>query len=202
MKIDVSHLTREQAEKRLKELRDLINYHNYRYYVLDSPEITDAEYDRLFQELLAIEERFPDLVTPDSPSQKVGAPPLKEFPEVIHTVPMLSLGNAFDDNDLREFDRRVKRESGLNQIEYETELKMDGLAISIRYENGILVKGATRGDGVRGEDVTPNVKTVRGVPLKLLTDTPPSVIEVRGEVIMYKEDFEKLNKERIEKGEP
>jgi NAD-dependent DNA ligase (contains BRCT domain type II) len=112
MKIDVSHLTKEEAAKRLKELRDLINYHNYRYYVLDSPEITDAEYDRLFQELLAIEERFPDLVTPDSPSQKVGAPPLNEFPEVIHTVPMLSLANAFDDEDLREFDRRVKRDQG------------------------------------------------------------------------------------------
>ncbi|BAL80751.1 NAD-dependent DNA ligase LigA [Caldisericum exile] len=202
MKIDVSHLTREQAEKRLKELRDIINYHNYRYYVLDSPEITDAEYDRLFQELLAIEERFPDLITPDSPSQKVGAPPLDEFPEVIHSVPMLSLGNAFNDEDLMEFDRRVKRESGLSKIEYETELKMDGLAISIRYENGILVRGATRGDGVRGEDVTPNVKTVRGVPLRLLIDNPPPVIEVRGEVIMYKEDFEKLNNERIQKGEP
>lgn len=202
MKIDVSHLTKEQAEKRLKELRDLINYHNYRYYVLDSPEITDAEYDRLFQELLAIEERFPDLVTPDSPSQKVGAPPLEEFPEVIHKVPMLSLANAFDDADLREFDKRVKRESGLSEIEYETELKMDGLAISIRYESGILVRGATRGDGVRGEDVTPNVKTVRGVPLKLLVEDPPPLIEVRGEVIMYKEDFEKLNRERIEKGEP
>jgi len=202
MKIDVSHLTKEEAQKRLKELRYLINYHNYRYYVLDSPEITDAEYDRLFQELLAIENRFPDLVTPDSPSQKVGAPPLKEFPEVIHKVPMLSLANAFDDEDLREFDKRVKRELGVSKVEYETELKMDGLAISIRYEDGILVTGATRGDGIRGEDVTPNVKTVRGVPLKLLTDNPPKVIEVRGEVIMYKEDFEKLNKERIEKGEP
>jgi len=202
MKIDVSHLTREQAERRLKELRDLINYHNYRYYVLDSPEITDAEFDRLFQELLAIEERFPELVTPDSPSQKVGAPPLKEFPEVIHKVPMLSLSNAFDEEDLKEFDRRVKRESGLEHIEYETELKMDGLAISIRYENGILVRGATRGDGVRGEDVTPNVKTVRGVPLKLLIDNPPPVIEVRGEVIMYKKDFATLNREKIEKGEP
>lgn len=201
MKIDVSHLTREQAEKRLKELRDLINYHNYRYYVLDSPEITDAEYDRLYQELLAIEARFPDLVTPDSPSHRVGAPPLKEFPEVIHKVPMLSLGNAFDDEDLREFDRRVKRESGLLEIEYETELKMDGLAVSIRYENGILVRGATRGDGVRGEDVTPNVRTVRGVPLKLLTNDPPRVIEVRGEVIMYKEDFERLNREKIQRGE-
>jgi len=202
MKIDVSHLTREQAERRLKELRDLINYHNYRYYVLDSPEITDAEFDRLFQELLAIEERFPELVTPDSPSQKVGAPPLKEFPEVIHKVPMLSLSNAFDEEDLKEFDRRVKRESGLEHIEYETELKMDGLAISIRYENGILVRGATRGDGVRGEDVTPNVKTVRGVPLKLLIYNPPPVIEVRGEVIMYKKDFATLNREKIEKGEP
>ena len=201
MKIDVSKVTREQAEKRLKELRELINYHNYRYYVLDAPEITDAEYDKLFSELLALEEKFPDLVTPDSPSQKVGAPPLREFPEVIHKVPMLSLGNSYDEEDLREFDKRVKREAGIDAIEYETELKMDGLAMSIRYEKGILVSGATRGDGIRGEDVTPNVKTVRGVPLKLLIDKPPDVIEVRGEVIMYKKDFEELNKERIENGE-
>jgi len=114
---------------------------------------------------------------------------------------MLSLGNSYDEEDLREFDKRVKREAGIDAIEYETELKMDGLAMSIRYEKGILVSGATRGDGIRGEDVTPNVKTVRGVPLKLLIDKPPEVIEVRGEVIMYKKDFEELNKERIENGE-
>ncbi len=202
MGIDVSHLSKEEAQKRLKELRDLINYHNYRYYVLDSPEITDREYDMLFQELLAIEKRFPDLITPDSPSQKVGAPPLKEFREIIHEIPMLSLSNAFDENDLKEFDKRVNRDAQVDEVEYETELKMDGLAISIRYENGILVSGATRGDGIRGEDVTPNVKTVRGVPLRLMIDNAPPLIEVRGEVIMFKKDFEKLNKERIEVGLP
>jgi DNA ligase (NAD+) len=202
MKIDVSRLTKDEAEKRLKELRDLLNYHSYLYYVLNKPKISDREYDILFKELLAIEDRFPDLVTPDSPSHKVGASPLKEFNTVIHSIPMLSLGNAFDENDLHEFDKRVKREAGLEEIEYIGELKMDGLAVSLRYENGILVSGATRGDGIRGEDVTLNVKTVKNIPLKLVKSEIPQVIEVRGEVIMFSEDFEKLNKEREENGEP
>jgi len=202
VKIDVSRLRKNEAEKRLKELRDLLNYHSYLYYVLNKPKISDREYDILFKELLAIEDRFPDLVTPDSPSYKVGAPPLKEFNTVIHSIPMLSLGNAFDENDLREFDKKVKREAGLEEIEYIGELKMDGLAVSLRYENGILVSGATRGDGIRGEDVTLNVKTVKNIPLKLVRTEIPQVIEVRGEVIMFSEDFERLNKEREENGEP
>ncbi len=202
MKIDVSRLTKNEAEKRLKELRDLLNYNSYLYYVLNNPKISDREYDILFRELLAIEERFPDLVTPDSPSHKVGAAPLKEFNTVIHSIPMLSLGNAFDENDLREFDKKVKREAGLEEIEYIGELKMDGLAVSLRYENGILISGATRGDGIRGEDVTLNVKTVKNIPLKLVRTEIPQVIEVRGEVIMFSEDFERLNKEREENGEP
>jgi DNA ligase (NAD+) len=202
MENDVPHLTHEEAEKRLKELRTLINYHNYRYYVLDNPEISDFEYDKLFDELLAIERKFPDLVTEDSPSKKVGGEPLAEFKTVMHKIPMLSLGKTFNKEDLINFDKRVKRESGVDKIEYVTELKMDGLAISIRYEKGLLVLGATRGDGVQGEEVTPNVKTIKNVPLRLMTDDIPGVIEVRGEVIMYKKDFEELNKERERNGDP
>ncbi len=202
MKIDVSNVTHEEAKKRLEELRKILRHHSYLYYVLNKPEISDYEYDKLFQELLALERKFPDLITPDSPSQRVGAPPLKEFKTVYHKIPMLSLGNAFDETDLREFDRRVKREAGVDTVEYVTELKMDGLAVSVRYEKGILVQGATRGDGIRGEDVTPNVKTIKNVPLKLFGDEIPDVIEVRGEVIMFKKDFEELNEERKKKGEP
>lgn len=202
MEFDLSHLTQKDAERRLKELRDIINHHNYRYYILDSPEITDVEYDRLFDELLAIENKFPDLATEDSPSRKVGEAPLTEFKTVIHSIPMLSLGKTFNEEDFLAFDKRVKRESGLETIEYVTELKMDGLAISIRYENGILVQGTTRGDGVRGEDVTPNVRTVKNIPLKLMGKDLPDIVEVRGEVIMYKKDFEELNRGREENGEP
>jgi len=202
MKIDVSLLTHEDAEKRLKDLRNLINYHNYRYYVLDSPEISDFEYDKLFEELLEIEKKFPDLITVDSPSQKVGSEPLAEFKTVEYRIPMLSLGKTFNKEDLINFDKRVKKESGVDNIEYVTELKMDGLAISIRYENGMLVQGATRGDGVKGEEVTPNVRTVKNVPLKLIGDDVPEVAEVRGEVIMHKKDFEELNKEREKNDEP
>ena len=202
MEIDVSHLTHEEAEKRLKELKVLINYHNYRYYVLDNPEISDFEYDKLFDELLAIEKKFPDLVTEDSPSKKVGGEPLAEFKTVEYKIPMLSLGKTFDKEDLMNFDRRVKRESGVDKIGYVTELKMDGLAISIRYEKGMLVLGATRGDGIKGEEVTPNVKTIKNVPLKLMGDDVPKVIEIRGEVIIYKKDFEELNRQRDKNGEP
>lgn len=202
MKFDASRLTKEEADSRLKELRKLLNYHSYLYYVLNKPEISDHEYDMLFKELLAIEEHFPELVTADSPSHKVGAPPLKEFKTVFHLIPMLSLGNAFNEDDLREFDKRVKREASIENIDYVAELKMDGLAVSLRYEKGVLVSGATRGDGLRGEDVTLNVKTVKNVPLKLIGEELPEVIEVRGEVIMMIKDFEELNKERERNGEP
>ncbi len=202
MKIDVSKMSEEEAKKRLRELREIINYHNYLYYVLDKPEISDYEYDQLFQELLAIETRFPYLVTPDSPSQKVGALPLEEFKTVEHKIPMLSLGKAFTEEELVAFDKRVKKEAGIDIIEYVTELKMDGLAISIRYVDGVIELGATRGDGFRGEDVTPNVKTVKNIPLRLFSDEIPPVIEVRGEVIMYWKDFEELNREREKNGEP
>jgi DNA ligase (NAD+) len=202
VKVDVSHLSHKEAEKRLEDLRKLINHHMYLYYVLDKPEIQDSEYDELFQELLAIEKRFPDLLTPDSPSQRVGAEPLKEFATVIHKVPMLSLANAFTSEDLRDFDHRLKGILNDDVVEYVTELKMDGLAISLRYENGILVQGATRGDGNKGEDVTNNIKTIKNIPLKLEAPGIPTVFEVRGEAIMFKKEFEELNKKREEQGEP
>jgi DNA ligase (NAD+) len=201
MNIGVSRLSHEEAERRLGELRETINHHMYLYYVLDKPEIEDAEYDKLFQEILAIENRFPDLVTLDSPSQRVGAPPLNEFSTVIYRVPMLSLANAFEEEGLRDFDRRVKSFLHEIDVEYVTELKMDGLAISLRYENGFLVQGATRGDGIKGEDVTNNVKTIRNIPLRLLGQNIPPLIEVRGEAIMFTKDFEELNAEREKNGE-
>ena len=190
-------MRREAVEERLKALRAEIEYHNYRYYVLDDPVIPDAEYDRLMRELLALEAAWPDLVTPDSPSQRVGAQPLKEFNEVQHALPMLSLNNAFADADVIAFDRRVREGLGRQDalIEYAAEPKFDGLAIALHYEHGRLVQGATRGDGYSGEDVTANLRTVRSIPLRLPeTDTPPW-LEVRGEVLMLKRDFQRLNDE-------
>jgi len=198
-------MTEEEAKKRIEELRKLIEYHNYRYYVLDSPEISDAEYDALMRELIELEEKFPQFVTPDSPTQRVGAPPLEVFPTYRHRVPMLSLQNAFSEEDLIAFDRRIKRFLGMDEdekIEYCAELKMDGLAVNLTYENGILTHGATRGDGFEGEDVTPNLKTIRAIPLRINIPNPPPIIEVRGEVIMNKKDFEELNRQRAEAGEP
>ncbi|MBC7327204.1 NAD-dependent DNA ligase LigA [bacterium] len=198
-------MTEEEAKKRIEELRKLIEYHNYRYYVLDSPEISDAEYDALMRELMELEEKFPQFITPDSPTQRVGAPPLEVFPTYRHRVPMLSLQNAFSEEDLIAFDRRIKRFLGMDEkeiIEYCAELKMDGLAVSLVYENGILTHGATRGDGFEGEEVTPNLKTIRSIPLRINIPNPPAFIEVRGEVIMHKKDFEELNRQRAEMGEP
>jgi len=198
-------MTREEAKKRLEELRELINYHNYRYYVLDSPEIPDAEYDRLFRELLELERQFPDLVTPDSPSQRVGAPPLEEFETVAHTIPMLSLDNAFSAEEMRDFDDRCRRLLGLSgPLEYVAEPKLDGLAVELVYENGVLAVGSTRGDGFTGENVTQNLRTIKSIPLRLITrELPaPERLEVRGEVIMNLEDFRKLNEQRERNGEP
>ncbi|MGI6113361.1 MAG: NAD-dependent DNA ligase LigA [Mahellales bacterium] len=180
------------VEKRLKELKDRIRYHNYRYYVLDDPEIEDYEYDQLMKELLDIEGRFPELVTPDSPSQRVGGQPLKEFKAVTHTAPMLSLNNAFDEGDLRDFDRRV-RSAVDGPVEYILEYKIDGLSVSLIYKDGVLVRGATRGDGYVGEDITSNIRTIKSVPLKL---QHPYSLEVRGEVFIPKAAFDKLNEDR------
>jgi len=197
------------AAQRISELRNELDAHNYRYYVLDEPSVPDAEYDRMFRELQALEAEHPELVTPESPTQRVGGEALSAFGEVRHEVPMLSLGNAFEDDDLRAFDRSVQNGLGVSggdlfgggaEIEYSCEPKLDGLAVSLRYENGQLVRGATRGDGSTGEDITSNVRTIRNVPLKLQGEGWPQVLEVRGEVFMPKTGFEELNARQAESG--
>jgi DNA ligase (NAD+) len=191
----------KSAAARAVELRQQIAHHNYRYHVLDDPEVSDAEYDRLMRELKALEEQHPDLVTPDSPTQRVGATPVSELQEVVHARPMLSLDNAFADEDVVAFDRRVReRLENVEQIEYSAEPKLDGLAISFRYESGRLVQAATRGDGLRGEDVTHNVRTIKAVPT-VLRGTAPKLLEVRGEVFMLIAGFKAMNQRALERGE-
>ncbi len=182
-----------KLEQRIEELREQIHFHNYRYYVLDDPQIPDAEYDRLLQELQRLERSHPDLITADSPTQRVGAEPLAAFGEVRHEVPMLSLDNAFDDQELGEFDRRVRERLELEDVEYTAEPKLDGLAVSLLYERGRLVRGATRGDGATGEDITQNVRTIHSVPLRLIGNDYPERLEVRGEVIISHSGFRRLN---------
>src|SRR5690606_23950213 len=184
-------------KKRVAELHKLLHEYGHAYYVLDKPIVSDAVYDQLLQELISIEKEHPELVTPDSPTQRVGGAPLDGFKKVTHTYPMLSLSNAFNEEDLRDFDRRVRQSIG-DQYNYVCELKIDGLAINLRYENGVFVQGTTRGDGTVGEDITTNLKTIKTIPLKL---KEPVTIEVRGEAYMPKQSFENLNKERAEKGE-
>ncbi len=194
----------KSIQQHLIQLRTTIQEHNYYYYVLDNPQLPDSEYDRLLRELQNLEAQYPKLITPDSPTQRVGAPPSSAFSEVIHSLPMLSLNNAFDDNEVYEFDQRLRDRLAVNTIEYAAEPKLDGLAVSLRYEQGILVKAATRGDGARGEEVTPNVKTIKTIPLKLrqLEDNSfPLVLEVRGEVFMPKASFEQLNQQHLANGE-
>jgi DNA ligase (NAD+) len=191
----------EEAKKRIKELREKINYHNYRYYVLDSPEISDAEYDALLRELEELEKNFPELITPDSPTQRVGAPPAEGFKPVRHFEKMFSLSDAFNLEELKDFFNRVEKAFPEESVEYVCELKIDGTAVSLLYEKGVYVRGATRGDGEMGEDITPNIKTIRTVPLRLLLKDPPSLLEVRGEAYLSKEEFKKINKEREKKGE-
>jgi len=189
-------MDKRTAENRVKELHKLLNQYNYEYHVLDNPSVPDAEYDRLMRELIELEEKYPELKTPDSPSQRVGGAVLDAFRKVAHRVPMLSLANAFNEQDLRDFDRRVRQAVG--DVEYVVELKIDGLAVSLRYENGLFVQGSTRGDGTTGEDITENLKTIRSIPLRLKKNLS---MEVRGEAFMPKASFEKLNEERIAKGE-
>ncbi|HHJ12949.1 MAG TPA: NAD-dependent DNA ligase LigA [Gammaproteobacteria bacterium] len=187
--------------RRAERLREQIDYHNYRYYVLDDPEIPDIEYDRLMRELQKLEAEHPELVTPDSPTQRVGAAPLEGFAEVRHELPMLSLENAFSDDELADFDRRVRERLGSEQVvDYAAEPKLDGLAISVLYEQGVLVRGATRGDGSKGEDVTQNVRTIRSIPLRLRGKGWPARLEVRGEVIISHEGFRRLNRLAEKKG--
>lgn len=190
----------EWAKKQVEDLRKEIEAHNYRYYVLDDPVISDAQYDKMMRELEKLEERFPSLVTPYSPTQRVGGRPREGFATVRHLSPMLSLANAFDEGELRDFDRRVRQALPDEEISYVVEQKVDGLAVSLYYENGILVRGATRGDGETGEDISENLKTIRSVPLRLLKAVPG--LEVRGEAYMPKDSFARINEAREEAGEP
>jgi DNA ligase (NAD+) len=187
---------------RIEDLREQVRYHNRRYHIEDAPEISDSEYDALYAELENLEADHPELVTPDSPTQRVGGEPLEGFEEVRHAIPMLSLANARKTEDLREWDARVRRLLGPDEEpRYVTELKIDGLAVSLRYENGRFVRGATRGNGMVGEDVTQNLRTVRAIPDRL-DDDPPEVLEPRGEVFMTLRDFEELNRRQEAEGKP
>ncbi|UCF78457.1 MAG: NAD-dependent DNA ligase LigA [Candidatus Eiseniibacteriota bacterium] len=201
-----SGLSKDAAAREIEKLRRDVSYHDHRYYVLDDPEISDAEYDRLRERLVELEEEFPELVTPSSPTQRVGAPPLEAFREVRHSIPMLSLSNAFGEEGMLEFDARVKKLLvDADGLQYVAEPKLDGVAIELVYEKGRLSVGSTRGDGTTGEDVTQNLRTVRSIPLKLISEgkgTIPGLLEVRGEVIMRTSQFKRLNEERRQQEEP
>ena len=187
--------------KKIEELREKIRHHNYRYYVLDDPTVSDTKYDRLMRDLIELEERYPRYITPYSPTQRVGIEPVSEFTTVKHITPMLSLANAFSTEELRAFNQRIKKLIPQQKLEYVVELKIDGLAVALVYENSIFIRGATRGDGVTGEEITSNLKTIKTIPLKLFGEDILPHFEVYGEVYMKKSDFKKLNEERIKKGE-
>lgn len=197
----------QKADQTIRQLRDQINTHNHQYYALDNPTIPDAEYDRLFRQLQALENDFPELISIDSPTQRVGSQPLDGFSQVTHKMPMLSLDNAFNDDELNDFNRRIlDRLASLDinvtdDIEYACEPKLDGIAVSLLYQNALLVQAATRGDGTTGEDITQNVRTIRSIPLKLHGENIPEVVEVRGEIYMPKAGFEQLNIKAVAKGE-
>jgi DNA ligase (NAD+) len=194
----------EAIKKKVEKLRKEIEYHNYRYYVLDQPEISDAQYDRLMRELEKIEEEYPELRSPNSPTQRVGASPLEEFEISRHTIPMLSLANAFDETEAKDFDKRVKKFLGSSaDVEYVAEPKLDGLAVELVYERGLLVVGSTRGDGVNGENITQNLRTIKTIPLRLIQKEIPAPerLEIRGEVIMQLDKFKEFNRKREEMGE-
>ncbi|MDR3413035.1 MAG: NAD-dependent DNA ligase LigA [Formivibrio sp.] len=186
---------------RVSELRGLLHRYAHEYYVLDAPTVPDAEYDRLFSELQTLEYAHPEWVTVDSPTRRVGGKPLPEFSPVIHKVPMLSLNNAFEDEDIAAFDKRVREGLGVTEVVYDVGPKFDGLAISLTYVDGVLTQAATRGDGASGEDVTQNVRTIRAIPLRLSGETMPAVLEVRGEVLMLKKDFARLNADQAARGQ-
>ncbi|HAS61964.1 MAG TPA: DNA ligase, partial [Vibrio sp.] len=191
-----------EIQQQLEQLRETLHYHAVRYYVEDSPEIPDAEYDRLMRELLELEAQFPELITIDSPSQRVGGKPLDGFDTVSHEIPMLSLDNAFDDSELNSFHKRMT--DRLPAVKFDIfccEPKLDGLAVSLLYVDGVLVQAATRGDGATGENITENVRTIAAIPLKLRGEGWPRRIEVRGEVFMPKAGFDKLNQLALKKGE-
>ncbi len=194
-------MTQDAMIERVRRLRAEIERHNHLYYVLDAPEVADSEYDRLFRELQQIESLHPELVTADSPTQRVGAAPLDAFEQSEHRQPMLSLNNALDDEEVVAFDRRVRELLEVEEVEYAAEPKFDGLAINLVYEKGLFVQGATRGDGYTGEDVTANLRTVGSIPLRLRIDDPPDLLEIRGEVLMLRADFERLNAQQQARGE-
>lgn len=192
----------EDIKKKVKELRKQIDFHNYRYYVLNQPLISDYEYDMLLKELISIEKQYPETISPDSPTQRIGEQLTGGFKEVEHKIPMLSLDNTYSKEEVVEFDKRMQRELG-RQAEYVVELKIDGLAVSLIYKDGVLVQGSTRGDGAVGDDITHNIRTIKSIPLRVLTDDPEIMdIEVRGEIYMPIDAFRKINEEREEKGEP
>src|SRR6201985_2649431 len=191
----------QSEERQIDELRDTIRHHEHLYYVLDAPELPDAEFDQLMQELKRLEAEHPELITPDSPTQRVGGKPREGFVKVVHSRPMLSLDNAYNEQELRDWDRRVRELAGSDKIEYVCEMKLDGMSMALTYENGHLARGVTRGDGSIGEDVTSNVRTMRSVPLsipetKLKKAGVPQDFEVRGEVIMPLAAFKKMNDDR------
>lgn len=194
-------MTKSDLIAKAAKLRDELNDHSYRYYVLDNPVISDAIYDQLYHALKELESTHPELITPDSPTQRVGEKPLKEFKEIKHDVPMLSLDNAFAEQDIVDFNQRIQDKLQTGQIEYCCEPKLDGLAINIRYVNGLLESAATRGDGTTGEDVTENIKTIKMIPLRLRGNNIPSILDVRGEIFLSKKGFEKLNQDASIKGE-
>lgn len=193
--------SQKKLEQQAENLRREIEHHNYQYYVLDNPEIPDAEYDRLMRELQQLESEHPELITESSPTQRVGGQALEAFTQVKHVIPMLSLNNGFADEDIEAFDKRIRDQLDVEKIIYCAEPKLDGLAISLRYENGMFVQAATRGDGVTGEDVTQNVKTIQALPLRLIGKNWPQVLEVRGEVFMPLKGFEELNKRQLSNSE-
>ncbi|MDJ0956235.1 MAG: hypothetical protein QNI91_05250, partial [Arenicellales bacterium] len=186
--------------RRAAQLRASLTEHNYRYYVLDQPSISDAEYDRLFRELQQLEEKYPELISPESPTQRIGAAPLKDFAPVKHEIQMLSLSNAFDESEVFAFDRRVRERVGKESMEYVAEPKLDGVAVSLLYQDGVLIRGATRGDGDTGEDITQNLRTVKTIPLRLHGSDYPEVLEVRGEVFLSHAGFNSMNEEQRSQG--
>ncbi len=190
------------AIQRIHNLREELRQHDYKYYVLSQPSVSDFKYDVLMKELIDLEKQYPDQITPDSPSLRIGGEPTKEFPTVTHEIPMLSLANTYSEEELLDFDRRVASILGKEPYRYIAELKIDGVAISLNYKDGIFVRGATRGDGVQGDDITNNLKTIRSIPLKVSSGKDlPSSFEVRGEIYMTKKDFERMNEERSIAGE-
>src|SRR2546426_5243887 len=192
---------RSDARKLVEELHERINHHSYRYHVLDDPEVSDFDYDRMVRELKELEAEFPELITPDSPTQRVGGAPAELFAPVTHRAPMLSLDNAFSFEELQAWGKRVERVIGAGAVSFVCELKIDGLAVVVSYQDGVFTRGATRGDGRTGEDVTSNIRTIRQLPMRLRGSGHPAVLDVRGEVYLPVKAFEELNEQLLERGE-